>query len=69
MRQVPGIKKVGVMATNAAVKIKLYDKCCARFGIEVIAAKRKYRIKYMILYSTLNTMGLQKKCKRCRRLC
>lgn len=39
MRQVPGIKKVGVMATNAAVKIKLYDKCCARFGIEVIAAK------------------------------
>ena len=45
MRQVPGIKKVGVMATNAAVKIKLYDKCCAKFGIEVIAAEEKVQNK------------------------
>ena len=45
MRQVPGIKKVGVMATNAAVKIKLYDKCCAKFGIEVIAAKEEVQNK------------------------
>lgn len=45
MRQVPGIKKVGVMATNAAVKIKLYDKCCAKFRIEVIAAKEEVQNK------------------------
>lgn len=36
LRSYPNIKKIGVMATNAAVKTKLYNNCCAKFNIDVI---------------------------------
>lgn len=36
LRSYPNVKKVGVMATNAAVKTKLYNNCCKKFNIEVI---------------------------------
>ncbi len=42
-RQIPNIKKVGVLATNAAVQTGLYDKCCERFGIEVVPALNGYQ--------------------------
>lgn len=38
LRQNPEAKKVGVLATTAAVQTKLYDKSCAKYGIEVISA-------------------------------
>lgn len=37
IRSVPGIKRVGVMATTAAMKIRLYEKSFEKFQIEVIA--------------------------------
>lgn len=39
LRIAPDVKKVGVLATDAAVKIKLYNKSCAKFGIEVVDAE------------------------------
>lgn len=36
VRQVPGIRKVGVMATTAAMQAHVYEKSCAKFGIEVM---------------------------------
>lgn len=39
LRTYPNIKKVGVMATNAAVKTRLYNNCCEKFNIEVIDAE------------------------------
>lgn len=36
MKQVPGIKKVGVLATTAAMKTRLYQKCCTKFDIDVV---------------------------------
>lgn len=41
LKNYPNIKKVGVMATNAAVSTGLYKKCCERFGIDVIENKDK----------------------------
>ena len=35
-RQVPGIRKVGVMATTAAMQAHVYEKSCDKFGIEVM---------------------------------
>lgn len=34
----PNVKKVGVLATNAAVQAHLYDKSCDKFGVEIIPA-------------------------------
>ncbi len=36
VRQVPDIKKVGVMATTAAMQAKVYEKSFDKFGIEVL---------------------------------
>lgn len=36
VRQVPGIRKVGVMATTAAMQAHVYEKSCAKFGVEVM---------------------------------
>ena len=36
IRLVPGISKVGVMATSAAMKIKLYQKSFAKYRIQVV---------------------------------
>lgn len=36
IKQVPNIKKVGVLATTAAMKTKLYEKCCSKFNVEVV---------------------------------
>lgn len=36
-RLVPGIKKVGVMATSAAMKAHVYEKSCDKFGIQVLS--------------------------------
>lgn len=36
LRTYSNVKKVGVMATNAAVKTRLYNKCCVKFNLEVI---------------------------------
>lgn len=36
MRQVPGIKKIGILASNGAVKAGIYNRSCEKFGIEVV---------------------------------
>ncbi len=36
LRSYPNIKNIGVLATNAAVKTKLYNKCCEKFNLNVI---------------------------------
>ena len=36
VRQVPGIRKVGVMATTAAMQAHVYEKSCEKAGIEVM---------------------------------
>lgn len=36
IRSVPGVRRVGVMATTAAMKIRLYQKSYEKFGIEII---------------------------------
>jgi aspartate racemase len=36
IRVVPGVAKVGVMATSAAMKTKLYQKSFAKYGIQVV---------------------------------
>lgn len=38
LRLLPEAKKIGVLATTAAVQTGLYNKRCAKFGIEVIDA-------------------------------
>lgn len=35
-RQVPGVKKLGVMATTAAMQAGVYEKSCEKFGIQVL---------------------------------
>ncbi len=35
-KAVPGIKKLGVLATTAAMQTRLYHKSCGKFGIEVV---------------------------------
>lgn len=45
LRVVPNAKKVGVMATTAAVKTKLYDKSCEKFGIEVVPTDERAQNK------------------------
>jgi aspartate racemase len=35
-KAVPGVRKVGVLATSAAMKTGLYQKCFAKYGIEVL---------------------------------
>ena len=37
IRLVPDIKKVGVMATTAAMQAHVYEKSCGQFGLEVVA--------------------------------
>lgn len=37
LRLVPGIKKVGVMATTAAMQAHVYEKSCDKFDLEVLA--------------------------------
>ena len=36
IRLVPGATRVGVLATSAAMKIKLYQKSFAKYGIQVV---------------------------------
>ncbi|MCX4372044.1 MAG: amino acid racemase [Dysosmobacter sp.] len=36
-RAVPGIRRLGVMATTAAMQAGVYEKSCEKFGIEVMA--------------------------------
>jgi len=36
VRLVPGVKKIGVMATTAAMKAHVYEKSCDKYGIEVM---------------------------------
>lgn len=36
-RRVPGIRRLGVMATTAAMQAGVYEKSCGKFGIEVMA--------------------------------
>lgn len=36
IRQVPGIQKVGVMATTAAMQARVYEKSCGKFDVEVL---------------------------------
>ena len=35
-RQAPSIKKVGVLATTAAMQANVYEKSCGKYGIEVL---------------------------------
>lgn len=35
-RRVPGIRKLGVLATTAAMQAGVYEKSCGKFGIEVL---------------------------------
>lgn len=35
-KAVPGVRKVGVLATSAAMKTGLYQKCFEKYGIEVL---------------------------------
>lgn len=45
IKQVKGIKKVGVLATTAAMKTRLYQNCFAKFGIEVVEVPEEIQSK------------------------
>lgn len=68
LRSYPNVTKIGVMATNAAVKTKLYNTCCSKFNIDVIDLDEKEQNKihdtiFNFKYNGLTEENLKAACE------
>jgi aspartate racemase len=57
VKAVPGVRKVGVLATSAAMKTGLYQKCFKKYGIEVLDIPGEIRTRSRSRYSHSSMTG------------
>ena len=68
-RRIPGIKKVGVLATSAAAKACLYESSCRRFGVDVVAATAEEQDIIQESFYTFKFHGRTAGCVKAIRQC